>query len=184
MELARRKSQRLKDFDYSETRSYFLTICCENARHFLGKIRKYDQIDTFVGGGVLDAPKAESLMELSEYGKCVENKLEEMRASGIYNIDNYVIMPNHIHLLLSIRSASGASRTPPPTKHDATFDRANEAIPRFVSYFKRSTNKMCGIYIWQRGYHDHVIRDSGDYESHWTYIDNNPYRWAEDEYFN
>ena len=190
--LPKRKVIRLKSQSYSENYTYFLTILCKNRSHLLGKVevipeRRRDP----VRDGVLDGPRVKNSenvrveVRLSDIGTIVDEKIREINAkSDAVEVDKYVIMPNHIHLLVSIRSASGASRTPPPTKHDATFDRANEAIPKFVSYFKRSTNKMCGIDIWQRGYHDHVIRDSSDYESHWTYIDNNPYRWAEDEYFN
>ena len=93
-------------------------------------------------------------------------------------------MPNHIHLLLSVEPTEGASGTPPPTVvNSRNNQRSNETIPQFISYLKRSTNKESGLKIWQRGYHDHVIRDSHDYQIRWKYIDNNPARWAEDEYY-
>ena len=45
------------------------------------------------------------------------------------------------------------------------------------------TNRICGVPLWQRGYHDHVVRNEADYLRIWQYIDNNPSRWAEDRYF-
>lgn len=87
------------------------------------------------------------------------------------SVDHYVIMPDHVHLLISVRE-SGASGTPPPT-------RANETIPRFVSTLKRFTDKSCGEKLWQRSYYDHVIRNDEDYRETWQYLENNPARWAE-----
>ncbi len=181
-----RKKQRLNEYSYSENGAYFITICCEHMRCLLGRIyADRPDICQAVGGGVPDAPFPGIRMELTECGRLVDSKIKEM--SGQYKgvcVDNYVIMPNHIHLLLSVEPAEGASRTPPPTVvNSRNNQRSNETIPQFVSYLKRSTNKESGLKIWQRGYHDHVIRDSHDYQIRWTYIDNNPSRWAEDEYY-
>ena len=181
---------RLREFNYSEARTYFLTICCENKCHFLS--RKKDRIDeiTFVGDGVLDVPlpegqkNARHMFDFTEYGIVVENKIEELSSqSTSIRINNYVVMPNHVHFLLSVISTQGTSRTPSPTNQSPKVSRHNEAVPKFVSYFKRSTNRLCGKNIWQRSYHDHVVRNNEDYEKHYEYIDNNPLRWTEDEYF-
>ncbi len=59
----------------------------------------------------------------------------------------------------------------------------NAVIPSLVSSFKRFSNKRCGAKLWQRSYHDHVIRNERDYREIWEYIDGNPGRWAEDRYF-
>ena len=191
MGIEKRKKQRLQEWIYSDKGSYFLTICCARNKKYLGEIYiKVSNMEKTVGGGVLDAPKLESstlsetVMELSEIGKIVDAKIQEMDElfNGVH-IDNYVIMPNHIHLLLSVDETSGASRTPPPTASaENKLQHYNETVPRFVSYLKRSTNKKCGIKIWQRGYHDHVIRDSGDYNIRWNYIERNPIRWVTDKY--
>lgn len=162
-EKPKRKPTRLKHYDYSRTGVYFLTICSLNKRCLFGRIR--------VGGGVLDAP----CVELSEYGAAIEKRLEEMaRVYEHISLEYYVIMPNHIHLLVALRD--GPSRTPAPT-------RANQTIPTFISTLKRMTNRDCGCTLWQRGYHDHVIRNDADLLRVWQYIDTNPARWAEDEYY-
>ena len=90
-------------------------------------------------------------------------------------VKRYVIMPNHIHLLIAV-SDSGASGTPPPTKQNAT-------IARFVSTFKRFCNKEYGKNIWQRNYYDHIIRNRKDYEDHVKYIYENPIHWAKDDMY-
>ena len=91
-------------------------------------------------------------------------------------VDKYVIMPNHIHLLLRVEE-SGRSGTPVPTN-------ANSIIVRFVSTLKRFCNKACGENIWQSRYYDHIIRNEQDYDEIWQYIENNPAKWEEDKFYN
>ena len=82
-------------------------------------------------------------------------------------------MPNHIHFLVHVEE-NGTSRTPSPT---------NKTLPVLVSTIKRFSNKKCGIQLWQRSYHEHVIRNEQDYLEIWNYIDGNPSKWAEDRYY-
>ena len=56
-------------------------------------------------------------------------------------------------------------------------------IPRIIGILKRKTNKKYGFQMWQDSYHDHIIRDKEDYRIKWQYIDANPAKWAEDDYF-
>ena len=96
--------------------------------------------------------------------------------NNIYNhlkMDNYVIMPNHIHLLISIDSC-GTSGSPSPT---------TATIPAFVGALKRFVNKEMGKNIFQRSFHDHIIRNEKDYLEHYTYIENNPAKWEEDHLY-
>ena len=97
-ELPNRKDIRLKQYDYSSAGAYFVTICTESRRQILSYI---------VGGDVLDAPKN---VELSPYGKTAEKYIAQL--NDFYDdvkIDRYVIMPNHIHIMLFV-SGNGASR--------------------------------------------------------------------------
>jgi hypothetical protein len=68
----------------------------------------------------------------------------------------------------------GASGNPRPTE---------AIIPKLISSLKRYTNKVSQMDLWQDSYHDHIIRDENDYLTHSKYIENNPARWAEDEYY-
>lgn len=127
--MSRRKNNRLQDFDYSQNGAYFVTICTKDKVHLFGEI---------VGGGVLDAPQ----MRLSKYGVIVDNQIKEINDTYTYlNIDKYVIMPNHVHFMITICNDynNGTSGTPSPT---------NEVVPRLVSTFKRFTNKKCGMKLW------------------------------------
>ena len=151
---------RLKDYDYSLNGAYFITICVEGRQEMLGKI---------VGDGVLDVPS----VQLTEYGQIVKHHIVEISIHYSHiDIDNYVIMPNHIHLLVVVHS--GTSRTPSPT---------NAVIPSFVSTMKRFIHKECGFSLFQRTYYDHIIRSEEEYIKIWKYIDENPAKWTEDCYF-
>ena len=153
-----RKASRLATYNYSQSGVYFITICSKNRRCTFG---------TIVGGGVPDAPRT----RLSPTGKIVARQLGNMIAFYPHvRIEKYVVMPNHIHLLIAIQQGpSGASRTPPPTSA-----RASQVIPMFISTLKRLTNKTAGHALWQRGYYDHIIRSPDDYNTIWHYIDTNP----------
>ena len=213
-ELPKRKSTRLKDFDYSSAGAYFITICTESRRQILSRIvggdvpgaphergdvpdapnvggdvldAPHERCDVpdapHVGGDVLDAPHeggdvpgAPKNIELLPYGKIAERYIRQL--NDFYDhvrVDQYVIMPNHIHMILIV-SQSGASRTTPPTKQHTT-------VSQFVSTFKRFCNKECGRNIWKRYFHDHIIRDREDYEEHIKYIYENPIRWYYDELY-
>ena len=163
-ELKKRKPTRLHGADYNATGAYFLTICTENRRQILSRI---------VGGDVLDAPKN---VELLPHGKIAEKYINQL--NEFYDdvrVDKYVIMPNHIHIMLFV-SQNGASRTSPPTKQ-------HSAVSQFVSTFKRFCNKEFSGNIWQRHFNDHIIRNRQDYEEHIKYICENPMNWYYDELY-
>ena len=164
MEYPNRKRNRLKNFDYSSNGAYFITICVKDRKPILSKIN--------VGTGVLACPK----IQLSKYG-IISNKYINQLSQFYDNIsvDKCVIMPDHIHLLISIRN--GQSWTPVPTRENFKKDTTNSVIAKFVSTFKRFSNKEYGKNIWQSRYYDHIIRNQHDYEETWKYIDNNPTNW-------
>ncbi|MBR2354559.1 MAG: transposase [Clostridia bacterium] len=158
-EFPKRKPTRLKDFDYNQAGAYFVTVCTEHRENIL----------SVVGG---DAPQ----IELLPYGMIVDRCVNQLR--NFYEditVDRYVIMPNHIHVIL-ILSDDGASRTSPPT-------RQHSRVSSFVSTFKRFCNKEYGRNIWQTSFHDHIIRDREDYEKHVRYILENPMQWRYDELY-
>ena len=178
--LPQRKSIRLKDYNYSLQGVYFLTICTQNRRCNLSRI---------VGTGVPDCPQ----IELTKYGEIADKYIKQI--NDFYNhlsIEEYVIMPNHIHVLLWVKEdrtdgggqsrtpvTDGQSRTPVPTGNA----RTNSTCAKFVSTFKRFCNKEYGENIWQSRYHDHIIRNREDYNEHVKYIYENPLRWQFDELY-
>ena len=163
MSLPDRKHTRLPGFDYSAPGYYFITFCTRDKKNLLC---------TIVGTGVLDGPE----IHFTPFGKIALKHMEAMR--DFYEdikVEKYVIMPNHVHLLIRIPDlGSGPSGTPVPT---------DSKIARFVSTFKRFCNKDCKAHIWQSRSHDHVIRGESDYQKIWSYIDNNPAKWTEDCFY-
>ena len=164
-ELKKRKTTRLKGADYNQNSVIFLTICTEERRCILSRI---------VGTGVPDGPQ----IELTKYGEIADKHICQL--NDFYDdlsVESYVIMPNHIHILLWVKGEeNGPSGTPVPT--------VQNSIPaRFVSTFKRFCNKEYGQNIWQYRSHDHIIRNREDYERHAKYIYENPMRWQFDELY-
>ncbi len=161
-----RKNPRLDGFDYSRDGAYFITICTFNRKRILS--------DIIVGTGVLDCPK----IDLLYHGKIADKYIREM--NDFYDnvsVDKYVIMPDHIHLILSIKN--GQLGTPVPTNTNFKIDNKNSQVAKFVSTFKRFCNKEYGENIWQARYFDHIIRNENDYREIWEYIENNPYKLIE-----
>ena len=142
--LPQRKQARLKAFDYSSNGYYFITICTKDKKCILSEIEP--------------RPDGSVLHLLTQYGQIVESFLVTFPG-----IDQYVIMPNHVHMI--IHNTNG---------HPISSD---------VRSFKILVSKAIGTSIWQRSYYDHVIRDEADYLIKCRYIDENPAKWASDEYY-
>ena len=161
MEYPKRKSTRLKDYDYSSEGAYFITICTHNKQKILCDI---------VGGGALDAPK----IKLSTIGGIVEKYILSSNNIPEISVEKYVIMPNHIHLILLVKNNIGTSKAPSPT---------NNIISHSISTLKRFVNRDVGENIFQRSFYDHIIRGENDYLKIWNYIDTNPQKWEEDCFY-
>ena len=184
--LKNRKNTRLKEADYNRNAIVFLTICTKERQCILSRIvetgvvpqtandTKNRPLDNLVGTGVLDGPKT----ELTKYGQIADKYINQL--NNFYDdlsVESYVIMPNHIHIMLWVKGEEdGPSRTPVPT--------IQNSIPaRFVPTFKRFCNKEYGENIWQYRSNDHIIRNREDYEKHLRYIYENPMRWHYDELY-
>lgn len=146
-----------------------------------------------VGDDVLVVPHT----ELTNYGQIADKYINQL--NDFYkniNVLKYVIMPNHIHLLLQIPdNGNGTTGTSSPTKTtDGTKCEItpsptgsqtdvrpveHSVISNFVSTFKRFCHREIGEKIFQRSFHDHVIRDENDLIGAINYIENNPYRWID-----
>jgi len=164
-ELPVRKKIRLDGYDYSQAGVYHITICVEDGHEMLGRV---------VGDAVLCVP----FVELTETGEIVRTYLEKMN-TVIKNafLEKYIIMPNHVHLLIELKLIElehGTQRTASPTK---------AVIPRIVHGMKSVVTKQIGYSIWQRSYHERIIRNPKEYRIKWQYIENNPAKWAEDDCF-
>ena len=86
-------------------------------------------------------------------------------------VDKYVIMPNHIHLIILLH---GTMRTLSSAQN----------IENIIRSLKTLVTKEAKIPIWQRSYHDHIIRGEKDYNKIWEYIDTNVIKWHTDCFYN
>ncbi|MBO5410671.1 MAG: transposase [Clostridia bacterium] len=160
-----RKRNRLKGYDYSQNGVYFLTLCTKNKKCILGRI---------VGDGDSDVPN----MVLSEYGRITEKYIQSIESAySTVTLDSYVIMPNHIHLVIELYSEENIC------KKTLSKDSANNTIPVVVSAFKRLVSKEVGYNFWQRSYHDHIIRNEAALNTIREYVANNQLRWKEDCFY-
>ena len=164
-----RKSIRLKDYDYSSNGYYFVTICVQNKEKLFGEI-----VGTTLCGRPNNPDKiiTKWLLEL-------ENKFNDIK------IDEYIIMPNHIHFIIK--------RTGDHT--GSTGDHTGSPLRDIIGWFKTMTTNeyIAGVKsgkfipfkgrLWQRNYYEHIIRNYDDYINIAEYIQNNPLKWEYDKLF-
>ena len=158
-EFPKRKKNRMENYDYSSCGAYFVTICTSKKQKYFWKNV----------GAIIDRRQD---IELSPVGEMVRGAINNI--SLIYPallVERYVIMPNHIHLILRICSDEYGRPMVAPT------------MSRVVKQLKGSVSKQIGKSIWQKSFHDHIIRNPKDYEEHINYILLNPARWYYDELY-
>ena len=183
-----RRSIRRPEHDYSSPGAYFVTICVREKELLFGDI-------------------CSGVMRLNTTGKivwrvwtCLPSRFEAIV------LDSFVVMPNHVHGLLWIADNSeppsstmatsnesgplpdilvGAIHELPPDDRSA---RRRMLLPRVIGYFKTTTAKEInnlrgnsGLPVWQRNYHEHIVRGDGDLVRIRRYIADNPTQWDEDE---
>ncbi|MCL2740376.1 MAG: hypothetical protein FWE47_04205 [Oscillospiraceae bacterium] len=170
----KRKRNRIEDYDYSQNGAYFITICSKDKAKIFGKIVGADTIRLTSKEGIQNVGEDIILPQiaLSPMGKTVDEAI--CNISDIYEnvfVDIYTIMPNHIHIMLSIDRDGRMISAP--------------TISTIVGQFKRKCSKEIGKPIWQKSFYEHVIRNLNDYAAHWQYIIENPLKWqlGEDEYY-
>lgn len=156
-----RKRNRLKNYDYSQCGKYFITVCVKDRHNILCDIQN-------VGGGVPDAPVT---VILSDLGTVCEDVIKSINNNyDNVKISKYVIMPNHIHMIVDVLKC-GSPRTTNPTL---------ATVPWVVSTFKRFISKKAGFQFFQRSYHDHIIRNEQELNEIYNYIEYNPLNWKDD----
>ncbi len=158
LKLPVRKQNRLRDYDYSQNGAYFITICSKDRQWMFWNV-----------GASIARPQSSE--HLSFAGKVAEEAIAEIpkRYPNI-RLDNYVVMPNHVHLLLML-CADERGRA----MHAPTTD-----ISKVVQQLKGAVTKKAGKNIWQKSFHDHIIRNEKAYLKIYEYIENNPLKWELD----
>jgi len=171
------KSARHPNHDYSSNGVYFITICTLNKNKFFGKI-------------------IDNKMKLSKKGKIAENHWKEISKhySQIY-LDDFVIMPNHIHGLIKIKNVEttnlGVSNIDTNLLNNKNLIGLEKwkisLIVKIINQFKRTTTiemKNKNLFFgWQSRFFDEIIKDEKHYWTIKNYIKNNPKNWEKDDCF-
>ena len=169
MSLTKRKPTRLNGYDYSAPGAYFITICTYNRRKILSEIV----------GDVHERPA----IQLTQYGILANEIIKKIPERFNVKIDKYVIMPNHIHLLISLPANSIRDERASPLQ-----SKQHSVIANIVGYLKMNVTKKIheinkNEIVWQRLSNDHIIRGENDYQKIWEYIDTNVIRWDKDCFY-
>ena len=170
-QIHRRKSLRLKGYDYSRAGAYFVTLCAHNRMCLFGDINKGE-------------------ITMNDYAKIIQGEWLNTAAIRPYiELGEYVIMPNHFHGIIIIHrgdtACTGTARRAPTVEQ---FGKpVAGSLPTIIRSFKSAVTKNIndirhspGMPIWQRNYYEHVIRDDDDYNRIAEYVAYNPKRWIED----
>ena len=157
-----RKSPRFKDYDYDYNSPgyYFITICVKNMVHVFGEIKNGKMI-------------------LNKYGFIAERCLLDL--PNHYNrckIDHYVIMPNHVHVIIIINDCNrreGSATLPPNEQHGIT-----EVLRGFKTFSSKEINNLLSPgkkFSWQKSFYDRIIRNEKELYNIRKYIEQNPLKW-------
>lgn len=171
-DLPRRKSIRLPGYDYAKENWYFITICAQNRRCIFGKIIGENQY-------------------WSPYGHIAKSEWLKLRSRyPNITLDEFVIMPNHIHGVISVgatlavardsQSQNRAGVNPAPTLGQIIGSYKSIVVRHSIDIAtsnKREIGKM-----WQRNYYERIIRDRGELDRIRAYIANNPENWHNDSF--
>ncbi|MAU10378.1 MAG: transposase [Anaerolineaceae bacterium] len=183
-----RRSIRLRHYDYRDPGAYFVTICTYRNHCVFGNV----QDDAVI---------------LSDQGLIAKSIWEQIPTHfSFITLDHFVIMPNHVHgiLLIGENANNLHTREQPDTQTDVGAQyivplhqikrsfgsMVAGSLPSIIRTYKaavtREINRVCNTSsskIWQRNYYEHVIRDERDLNRIREYIQTNPSRWAQDEYY-
>ncbi len=164
-----RRSIRLKGYDYTQPGAYFVTICT------------HQQVDTFgelIGGE----------MKVNPSGRAVQEewlKTAEIRSN--VQLDEFVVMPNHVHGIIMILNRRDTARHIPAARSIPTVEKFSEpvsgSLPTIVRAFKSAVTKRINILrstpgglVWQQNYYEHIIRNDRSLNRIREYIHYNPHR--------
>ena len=146
--LPTRKKIRLKGYDYSKENMYFITICVKDRLELLGNIDEENNIELTKEGNIVT-------QEIDKLGEIYKNII----------IDEYIVMPNHLHILLLIKYRKEAS------------------ISKIIKHLKTNISREIKYSIWQKSFYEHIVRNEKEYLAIKEYIKNNVINWSKDKYF-
>lgn len=162
-----RHSLRLPGYDYAQPGAYFMTICTHNRVCSLGEM-------------------ADGQMQLTDWGRVVAECWAAIRDHFVHlTLDEWVVMPNHMHGFLLIANPVGARQCRAPTTPTEQFGQpVPGSIPTILRSFKSAVTRCINLLrgsttppVWQRDYYEHVVRDKSELSAIRQYIRQNPAKW-------
>ena len=156
----KRKPTYLANYDCNSTGAYFVTICTRSKANYFSNI-------------MVSNANEPATVQLTRYGKIAEEQIKAIHSEyADVNIENYVIMPNHFHMIISVFNKDEEDRM--------------ASVRNVVRIFKVLTTKLCQIKpkIFQRSFYNIIIRNDKDYLGCCNYIANNPSKWEDDGFYN
>jgi len=156
-----KKQYRYKGYDYSQGGFYFVTICAKNREMFFGDIKN-------------------EKMELSEIGVAADRCWQEIPRNFLtVDLDEYVVMPNHVHGIIIIRR--NAPRRVPTECDSGLKPLIKDSLSSIVNHYKGGLKKFCNNnnleFVWQPRFHDRIIRNEEELNRIRQYIIDNPTKW-------
>jgi len=168
-QMKNRRSIRLKEYDYSKSGAYFVTICTQNRECIFGEI-------------------ADGQMILNDAGQIVQIVWDEIpKHIDHVELDQFAIMPNHIHGIIVLHDGCRGTACCAPT-YQRFGTLIAGSLPTIIRSFKSAitkrineSHKTTGQKMWQRNYYEHVIRNEDELNEIRQYIIDNPVKWDTDE---
>ncbi len=177
-----RRSIRLKGYDYTQPGAYFITILAYQHEEIFGEIRDGEIIASKLG-----------LIIYDEWFRTIKIR-KEIRV----NEDEFILMPNHLHgivwidnnsIPIEVNNFDGEKvHSIMSRENHQQVHRMPHSLSTFISGFKsavtsRSTRDLHMMKIWQRNYFEHIIRNEGEFQKIWDYIDTNLQNWQKDQLY-
>ncbi len=156
--LPERKHPKLDSFDYSNNGYYFITLCAKDRKHIFSRLLiKADPLTSYV--------KRENVsVSLTNVGEIIEKYIHSIESSYADTfVDSYVIMPDHIHLIIKL------------LKEKPSEER--KALTDIVGAFKSLCSRNAGFPLWQASFYEHIIHNREDLYETRKYIRDNPLKW-------
>ncbi len=164
------KKHAIEKYDYSTLGAYFITICTKDKRCIFWDT---DPSIAAIGADIIRPPYgAPPSYTLTAAGESVDQAIRGIqKAYPAVSVAKYVIMPNHVHMLLQISAGDDGRMISAPT------------ISTVVGQMKRQVSKKLGMRVWQKSFYEHIIRNEDDYRMIAEYVDGNPAKWSEDRFY-
>lgn len=170
----KRQSPRLQGYDYTQNGAYFVTICTAGRAHLFGRV---------VSGEMM----------LSRIGQIAQQEMGKIPEywQGLVDIDLYVVMPNHVHLIVVLVGTAFLPSDPPfPPFKPADAQKRVPTLGNVIGNYKAGVTRLARQMgyntddpVWQGRYHDHIIRSDAALYKIREYIFDNPARWQDDCFY-